>query len=145
MNEAAPRDPNNTPGLLVANPADKTKTVAVTGDGNGGFSTSMSTGLSPSFDGVTTYPRGAVPFPITATTLIQDGVGKLRRIVCAAGTSVTVSLYDALNSSGSPYVDTFPLSPGDIKEFDARHSNGLYVVVAGTTPKLTIMLDPTAA
>lgn len=83
---------------------------------------------------------------LTATSQVKTGFSKLKSIFASSGTSVTVAVYD------SPDGDTN--DPVVIAQFTAATpgsyvfppegltlNNGLYVVLGGSTPKVTIAYE----
>jgi hypothetical protein len=82
---------------------------------------------------------------LTATYQVKVGAGKLKSIFVSSGTSPTVAVYDtdAGSTSGTTLIATFtPTTPG-IYIFTGGDdglffNKGLYVVLGGTTPKVTI-------
>lgn len=83
---------------------------------------------------------------LTATSQVKVGLTKLKGVFASSGTSVTVAIYD------TPDGDTN--DPVVIAQFTAATpgnymfppegfslSNGLYVVLGGTSPKVTIAYE----
>jgi hypothetical protein len=85
---------------------------------------------------------------LTDTAQVKVGLGKLKGIFVSSGTSPTIAVYDsATASTGDPLViATFTgATPGNyVFTGDADgvvFSKGLYVVVGGTTPNISIFYD----
>ena len=83
---------------------------------------------------------------IEASTQLKVGLAKLKGIFASSGTSVTVAVYDSAKS-----LDTDPkvlaqftaATPGNYM-FTAEGislNNGLYVVIGGSSPKVTIFFE----
>lgn len=83
---------------------------------------------------------------IEATTQIKVGLAKLKGIFASSGTSVTVAVYDSAKASASdPLViaQFTAATPGNYI-FTAEGislSNGLYVVIGGSSPKVTVFFE----
>jgi hypothetical protein len=83
---------------------------------------------------------------IEATTQIKVGLAKLKGIFASSGTSVTVAVYDSAKS-----LDTDPkvlaqftaATPGNyiFPPEGLSLSNGLYVVLGGSSPKVTVFFE----
>jgi hypothetical protein len=85
---------------------------------------------------------------LTATAQVKIGLGKLKGIFVSSGTVPTVAVYDSAKAdTNDPVViATFTgATPGNyLFTGDADgvvFSKGLYVVVGGTTPKVSIFYD----
>ena len=86
---------------------------------------------------------------ITATAQLKVGSTKLKGIVVTSGTTVTAAVYDSSIASASDRVilDTmtfgvvpFVMSlPGDEQGVFLR--SGLYIVLTGTNPRVTVIFD----
>jgi hypothetical protein len=85
---------------------------------------------------------------LTATSQIKVGAGKIKGIFVSSGTSPTVAVYDTAvaETSGTTLVATFTGAtpgvyalPGD--EQGVFFSKGLYVVLGGSSPKVTVIYD----
>ena len=83
---------------------------------------------------------------IEASTQLKVGLAKLKGIFASSGTSVTVAVYDSAKS-----LDTDPkvlaqftaATPGNYM-FTAEGislNNGLYVVIGGSSPKVTVFFE----
>jgi len=85
---------------------------------------------------------------ITATSQIKIGAGKLKGIIVSSGTTPTVAVYDSSKSLDSDPVviaqftgatpGFYPI-PGD--EQGLFFKTGLYVVLGGVSPKVTVIFD----
>ena len=85
---------------------------------------------------------------LTATAQVKVGLGKLKGIFVSSGTIVTVTVYDSATASTSNPVilNTFTAAtPGNYTftgdDGGVGFSNGLYVVLGGTTPKASIFYE----
>tara|TARA_R110002126_G_scaffold6587_6_gene33839 strand:- start:21 stop:299 length:279 start_codon:yes stop_codon:yes gene_type:complete len=85
---------------------------------------------------------------LTATAQVKVGLGKLKGIFVSSGTAPTVAVYDSATAdTNDPVVlATFTGAvPGNyVFTGDADgvvFSKGLYVVLGGTTPKVSIFYD----
>ena len=83
-----------------------------------------------------------------ATTQVKVGAGKIKSIFASSGTAVTVALYDsAIASTSDPVVvATFTAAtPGSYNltgdEAGVYFNKGLYVVIGGTLPKVSIFYE----
>lgn len=83
---------------------------------------------------------------IEASTQLKVGLSKLKGIFASSGTSVTVAVYDSAKSSDSdPKVlaQFTAATPGNYI-FTAEGislNNGLYVVIGGSSPKVTVFFE----
>ncbi|WP_353209808.1 hypothetical protein [Sphingorhabdus sp.] len=85
---------------------------------------------------------------LSATTQVKVGLGKLKGIFVSSGTAPTVAVYDsATASTADPIIlNTFTAAtPGNyVFTGDADgvgFSKGLYVVIGGTTPKVSVFYE----
>ena len=85
---------------------------------------------------------------LSATAQVKIGLGKLKGIFVSSGTSPTIAVYDSATASTSDpvIVATFTgATPGNyVFTGDADgvvFSKGLYVVLGGTTPKVSIFYE----
>ena len=85
---------------------------------------------------------------LTASQQVKLQAGKVKGVVFASGTNPTVALYDNVVSDTSNVIvetmtaTTTPLVvalPGN--EDGIEFNKGLYVVVGGTSPKVTIIFE----
>lgn len=72
------------------------------------------------------------PLRMTASGLVKAGNGLARRVICAASTSGTLTIYDNTAASGTIILNAFPLSAGQSYQLDALFQNGCYVALGGT-------------
>ena len=83
---------------------------------------------------------------LSATSQVKVGLGKLKGIFASSGTSVTVAVYDTPDGdTNDPLVlaQFTAATPGNYM-FTAEGislNNGLYVVLGGTTPKVTVFFE----
>lgn len=83
---------------------------------------------------------------LSATSQVKVGLGKLKGIFASSGTSVTVAVYDTPDGdTNDPLVlaQFTAATPGNYM-FAAEGislNNGLYVVLGGTTPKVTVFFE----
>lgn len=84
---------------------------------------------------------------LEATAVVKIGQGKLKGIFSSSGTNPTIAVYDAATAAtGNPILNTFtPATPGNYvftgDDGGVGFSSGLYVVLAGTSPKVTIFYE----
>ena len=83
-----------------------------------------------------------------ATAQVKVGAGKIKGIFASSGTLVTVALYDSATASTSDPVIVAQFTaatPGSYNltgdEAGVYFSKGLYVVVGGTSPKVSIFYE----
>lgn len=83
-----------------------------------------------------------------ATAQVKVGAGKLKSIFASSGTSVTVAIYDSATASTSDPVMVAQFTaatPGNYNltgdEAGVYFSKGLYVVISGTSPKVSIFYE----
>jgi len=86
---------------------------------------------------------------LTATAQVKIGAAKLKGIVVNSGTNPTVAVYNTgvASTSGTVVADTMTFAtvpavmslPGD--EAGIYLDKGLYVVLGGTSPKVTLIYD----
>jgi hypothetical protein len=83
---------------------------------------------------------------LTATSQVKVGLGKLKGIFCSSGSSPTIAVYDSPDGdTNDPTVlaQFTPATPGNYI-FTAEGislNNGLYVVLGGSSPKVTILFE----
>lgn len=85
---------------------------------------------------------------LTATSQVKVGAAKLVGIFCSSGTSPTVAIYDsAAASTSDPVViaQFTAATPGEYvftgDEDGLYLKNGLYVVLGGSNPKVTVSYE----
>ena len=85
---------------------------------------------------------------LSATAQVKESAGKLKSIFVSSGTSPTVTVYDSSASSTSDplVIATFTAATPGVYQLTGDDSgiflkNGIYVVLGGTTPKVTIAYD----
>lgn len=83
---------------------------------------------------------------MTATSQVKVGIAKLKGIFVSSGTNPTIAVYDSATASGSDPVvlATFTGSvPGNYQfaPEGVALSKGLYVVLGGTNPNVTIFYE----
>lgn len=83
---------------------------------------------------------------IEASTQLKVGLAKLKGIFASSGTSVTVAVYDSPASSTSdPLVlaQFTAATPGNyvFPPEGVSLDKGLYVVIGGTSPKVTVFFE----
>jgi hypothetical protein len=88
----------------------------------------------------------AYSMKLTASTQVKIGYAKLKGIFVSSGTSPTVAVYDSATASASDptVIDTFTgATPGNyvMPAEGVSLSKGLYVVLAGTNPVVTIFYE----
>ena len=66
-----------------------------------------------------------VPLRMTASGLVKAGGGVARRVVCAASSSGTLTIYDNTTASAPIILNAFPLSAGQSYQLDAIFQTGL--------------------
>ena len=85
---------------------------------------------------------------LTATSQIKVGAGKVKSIFVSSGTTPTIALYDSATASTSDPVIVAQFTgatPGNYNltgdESGVYFSNGLYAVISGTSPKMTVFYE----
>jgi hypothetical protein len=85
---------------------------------------------------------------LTATAQVKVGAGKLKSVFVSSGTTPTVAIYDsATASTGDPViVATFTAVTAGLysltgDEGGVYFSKGLYVVLGGTTPVVSVFYE----
>jgi len=85
---------------------------------------------------------------LSATAQVKVGAGKLKSIFVSSGTLPTVAIYDSATASTSDPVIVSQFTgatPGTYNltgdEGGVYFSKGLYVVVGGTSPKVTVFYE----
>lgn len=85
---------------------------------------------------------------LSTTAQVKVGAGKLKSIFVSSGTSPTVAIYDSATASTSDPVIVSQFTgatPGTYNltgdEGGVYFSKGLYVVVGGTSPKVTVFYE----
>ena len=83
---------------------------------------------------------------LAATAQIKISAGNLKSIFVSSGTDVTIAVYDTDNeiTSGTTLLSVFsPSAPGNytFTSDGTAFNKGLYVVLGGTTPKVTVTFD----
>jgi len=85
---------------------------------------------------------------LSATAQVKVGAGKIKSIFVASGTSPTVAVYDsATSSTGDPVIiaQFTGATPGVYTltgdEGGVYFSKGLYVVLGGTSPSVSIFYE----
>jgi hypothetical protein len=85
---------------------------------------------------------------LTATAQVKVGLGKLKSIFVSSGTAPTVAIYDSATASTSDPVIIATFTPvtaglynltGD--DGGVGFSRGLYVVVGGTSPVVSVFYE----
>ena len=85
---------------------------------------------------------------LTASSQVKVGATKLVGVFCSSGTTPTVAIYDSASSSASDPVviaqftaatPGYYVFTGD--EDGLYLKNGLYVVLGGTNPKITVSYE----
>ena len=85
---------------------------------------------------------------LTATAQVKIGLGKLKSIFVSSGTAPTVAVYDSATASTSDPVIIATFTPvtaglynltGD--DGGVGFSRGLYVVVGGTSPVVSVFYE----
>ena len=85
---------------------------------------------------------------LTASAQLKLQAGKVKGVLFASGTNPTVALYDnVVSDTSNPITNTMTASstplmiplPGG--EDGIEFNKGLYVVVGGTSPKITIIFE----
>ena len=84
---------------------------------------------------------------LTATAQVKVGAGKLKSVFVSSGTSPTVAVYDSAAATTSPTIlATFTAAvPGLYNltgdDGGVNFSRGLYVVVGGTNPVISVFYE----
>lgn len=83
---------------------------------------------------------------LSATGQVKIGLSKLKGIFVSSGTSPTVAIYDSATSSNTDpvVIAQFTAATPGVYMFAAEGislNSGLYVVLGGTTPKVTIFYE----
>jgi hypothetical protein len=85
---------------------------------------------------------------LSATAQVKVGAGKIKSVFVSSGTSPTVTLYDSATASTSDPVIVAQFTaavPGNYNltgdEAGVYFSKGLYVVLGGTSPKVSIFYE----
>ena len=85
---------------------------------------------------------------LTATAQVKVGLGKLKSIFVSSGTAPTVAIYDSANASTSDPVmlATFTAVTAGLYNLTGDDggvgfSRGLYVVVGGTSPVVSVFYE----
>ena len=71
-------------------------------------------------------------YPAVATGLLKTGQGCLQKCAVSSSSSGTLTAYDNTTASGTPLLNAFPLTAGQVYEFDMMFQTGLYVTIGGT-------------
>lgn len=87
-------------------------------------------------------PAAGVATALSATGTVRSGQSLLLRIICSSGTSPSIQIYDNTAASGTLILDTTVMTAGQSIEVNAMASNGIHAVLAGTTPKFTVVFAP---
>ena len=69
---------------------------------------------------------------MTGSGLVKGGNGTLRRVLVAASSSGTLTVYDNTAASGTVLVNAFPLTAGQSIQFDLAFQVGCYISLGGT-------------
>lgn len=85
---------------------------------------------------------------ISATAQVKVGAGKLKSIFVSSGTSPTIAVYDSATASTSDPIMVAQFTgatPGTYNltgdEGGVYFSKGLYVVLGGTSPKVSVFYE----
>lgn len=85
---------------------------------------------------------------LTATAQVKVGLGKLKSIFVSSGTAPTIAIYDSANALTSDPVilATFTAVTAGLYNLTGDDggvgfSRGLYVVVGGTSPVVTVFFE----
>jgi len=85
---------------------------------------------------------------LEATSQIKVGAGKLKSIFVSSGTLPTVAVYNTAtaSTSGTTIVAQFSAAAPGLYQFTGDDGGiwfdeGLYVVVGGTSPKVTVVYE----
>lgn len=79
--------------------------------------------------------------PYIAAGLLKSGSGVLQKVACASSTAGALTVYDNTTATGTPIINAFPLTAGQVYEFNAAFSAGCFVVIGGAAT-YTITLGP---
>ena len=86
---------------------------------------------------------------LEATAQVKTGAGKVKSVFCSSGTSPTVTVYDTDNgtaTTATTLIATFTAATPGVYTFTGDDgglyfNKGLYIVLGGTTPKVTVGYD----
>ena len=85
---------------------------------------------------------------LEATAQVKTGAGKIKSVFCSSGTSPTITVYDTDNgtTTNTVLIATFTATTPGVYAFTGDDgglyfNKGLYIVLGGTTPKVTIGYD----
>tara|TARA_R110000868_G_scaffold118095_2_gene313426 strand:+ start:53 stop:331 length:279 start_codon:yes stop_codon:yes gene_type:complete len=86
---------------------------------------------------------------LEATAQVKTGAGLLKTVFCSSGTSPTIAVYDTdigTATTATTLIATFTATTPGVYAFTGDNSGlyfnkGIYVVLGGTTPKVTIGFD----
>ena len=83
---------------------------------------------------------------LTASSQVKVGLGKLKGFFVSSGTSPTIAVYDSASSLNTDptVIATFTAATPGNYIFTAEGislNNGLYVVLGGTNPKVTVLFE----
>ena len=83
---------------------------------------------------------------LTATSQVKVGLGKLKGLFVSSGTSPTIAVYDSPDGDNTDptVIATFTAATPGNYIFTAEGislNNGLYVVLGGTNPKVTVLFE----
>lgn len=70
--------------------------------------------------------------PQAGAGLIATGQGTLQKVIAVASTSGTLTIYDALSATGTPTLNGFPLTAGQVYPLDINFQIGCFIVLGGT-------------
>ena len=94
----------------------------------------------------------AYVIPAAGSYQIKVGAGKLRGLAVSSGTSVTFAAYDTANGTVSNATTIFntgtvtttspySFAPGDDSNSGVYCNKGIYVVIGGTSPRVTVFYE----
>jgi len=72
------------------------------------------------------------PYNTSASGLLKSGQGVLQKVIVAASSSGTLTIYDNTAASGTVILTAFPLTAGQVYELDIMFQTGCYISIGGT-------------
>ena len=74
-----------------------------------------------------------------ASGLLRTGQGCVQKIICAASSSGTITIYDNTSAAGTVLLNAFPVVAGNVYDVGLMFQLGCYIAIGGTatiTPTL---------
>lgn len=77
----------------------------------------------------------------TSAGLLTANSCCFQKVICSASSSGTLTVYDGTSAAGTRILNVFPLTAGNVYEFDIMLSAGCFTVVGGTAT-LVFLVGP---